>query len=160
MKFPRIFVMLDSTRQKTKNFLHWNVGHFFKKFCSQQPIRFLRSDLFLHQSCLKFLWSLNNVSGCSKTRWYEKKLSKTFSPRRRQLSLKLFPEDFLAPEERILKLPKFLIEYNVKTKICHRKSVKLDDKSNYMPNNFLTELLPVFLKLLFSTRTYVIQKGS
>ena len=54
---------------------------------------------------------------------------KLFSPRRRQLSLKLFPEDFLAPKERILKLPKFMIEYKVKTKVCPLKSVKLDDKS-------------------------------
>ena len=71
---------------------------------------------------------------------------KLFSPRRRQLSLKLFPEDFLAPEERILKLPKFLLEYNVKTKFFHRKSVKLDDKSKCMPNNFFHWIIARFSK--------------
>ena len=45
------------------------------------------------------------------------------------------PDDFLAPKETFLKVAKFLLEYNVKTKACHRKSVKLDDKSKYMPNN-------------------------
>ena len=73
MKFPMSFHMLGSTRQKAKNFLHWNVSQFFKMFCSEQPIGFLRSDLFLHQNCLKSLWSLNNVSGCSQPWWYENK---------------------------------------------------------------------------------------
>ena len=43
---------------------------------------------------------------------------------------------------------------------CSWKSAKLDDKGKSRPNGFFHWILPVFLKFVFSTTTYVIQKGS
>ena len=57
------------------------------------------------------------------------------------------PDDFLAPKETFLKFAKFLLEYNVKTKACHWKSVKLDDKSKCMPNNFFRWFFARFSKV-------------
>ena len=60
----------------------------------------------------------------------------------------------------MLKPAHFPPKYPVALEKCFWKSAKLDDTRKSRTNVFFTELLPFFIKLVFPTKSYLLQKVS